>query len=70
MAKKCIYCGREVDSNCVIDFCEICGKKVWGEKMFRAIIQNMEQARNNGDLCHMNNPNEPVKIKKEQTEIY
>ena len=52
MVKKCIYCGAEVCDSSVIDFCEKCGKSVWGEKMFNAIVQNMEQARDNGDLCH------------------
>ena len=50
--KKCIYCGSEIPDECVVDFCETCGKKVWGERMFNAIVQNMENARNNGDLCH------------------
>jgi len=49
--KKCIYCGSEVAQDSVIDFCERCGKKVWGKKMFDAIVQNMEDARENGDLC-------------------
>lgn len=50
--KKCIYCKLEISDESVIDFCEKCGKNVWGEKMFRAIIQNMEDARKRGDLCH------------------
>ena len=54
MSKKCIYCGREIVDDCVVDFCEICGKKVWGEKMFDAIVQNMENARENEDLCSSN----------------
>ena len=48
--KKCIYCRREIEESSVIDFCEICGKGVWGEKMFRAIVKNMEEARDKGDL--------------------
>lgn len=52
MVKKCIYCGEEISSESVIDFCERCGKSVWGEKMFRAIVQNMEEARDKGDLCN------------------
>ncbi len=48
--KKCVYCGVEVAEESVIDFCEGCGKGVWGEKMFRAIVQNMEDARDKGDL--------------------
>ena len=54
MTKKCIYCASEVPDESVIDFCERCGKGVWGEKMFNAIVQNMEEARDNNDLCHDN----------------
>ena len=54
MVKKCIYCGAEVSDESVIDFCEKCGKRVWGEKMFNAIVQNMQEARDKGDLCHDN----------------
>lgn len=50
MLKKCIYCGRTIPKESVIDFCEICGIGVWGEKMFRAIVQNMEDAKERGDL--------------------
>lgn len=50
--KKCIYCGCEIPEESVIDFCSKCGKGVWGEKMFNAILKNMEDARTNGDLCH------------------
>jgi len=59
MSKKCIYCGSEVSEESVIDFCERCGKGVWGEKMFNAIVQNMEEARERGDLC---NPGELTDI--------
>lgn len=50
MSKKCIYCQAEISSDSVIDFCEKCGKGVWGERMFNAIVQNMEEAREKGDL--------------------
>ena len=53
MVKKCIYCEKEISDDNVVDFCENCGKGVWGEKMFNAIIQNMEEAREKEDLCHM-----------------
>ncbi len=56
MYKKCIYCGAEIPEECVVDFCSRCGKSVWGEKMFDAIIQNMEEARRKGDLVPTNFP--------------
>jgi len=54
MTKKCIYCGQEICSRSLIDFCERCGKGVWGEKMFNAIVKNMEEANDRGDLCSTN----------------
>jgi len=54
MSKKCLYCGKELNSDSVIDFCEKCGVGVWGQKMFDTIVQNMENARERGDLCHSN----------------
>jgi hypothetical protein len=50
MSKKCIYCKAEIPSESVVDFCEKCGKGVWGEKMFDVIIKNMEEAREKDDL--------------------
>lgn len=50
MAKKCIYCKTQIEDSSVVDVCRRCGIGVWGEKMFNAIIQNMEGARDAGDL--------------------
>ena len=54
MSKKCIYCSERISEESVIDFCEKCGKNVWGEKMFNAIVKNMEEAREKDDLCSTN----------------
>ena len=50
MAKHCIYCKSSIDDNTVVDVCRRCGVGVWGEKMFQAIIDNMEGHRDSGDL--------------------
>lgn len=50
MAKKCIYCKSEISNDSVIDFCERCGVGVWGEKMFRAIVESMQASQTRGDL--------------------
>jgi len=48
--KQCIYCKSDISDESVIDFCERCGKGVFGEKMFNAIVQNMQEANKRGDL--------------------
>ncbi len=50
MVKHCIYCKCEIDQNSVVDVCIRCGRAVWGDKMFKAIIDNMEGARDSGSL--------------------
>ena len=48
--KKCVYCGKEVSEESVIDVCGTCGVSVWGDKMFQAILENMTDARDRGTL--------------------
>ncbi len=48
--KKCIYCKCNLDDDSIVDFCERCGKGAFGEKMFNAIMQNMNEAHQRGDL--------------------
>ncbi len=50
MVKKCLYCGKELHESFVVDFCERCGKSVFGEKMFNTIIKNWKLAKERGDL--------------------
>lgn len=58
--KKCIYCSAEIPEESVIDFCEKCGTGVWGSKMFKAIVQNMENARERGDLRNASSFSDPI----------
>ena len=48
--KKCIYCKSEIDDTSVIDFCERCGRGAFGDNLFTAIVQNMKEAKQRGDL--------------------
>lgn len=50
MGKNCIYCKSFLSDDCVIDVCDVCGRQVWGDKMFSAIKTNMENAREEGSL--------------------
>jgi len=52
--KKCIYCKKELSDDSVIDFCEKCGVGVWGHKMYKTILENMQQAEKRGDLAQGN----------------
>lgn len=54
MVRKCIYCGVGVSEDSVIDFCVKCGVGVWGEKMFKTILKNMEDASAKDDLVSTN----------------
>jgi len=50
MVKRCIYCNYELEEDSVIDICETCMYKVWGEKMAGAIVDNMKREKANGNL--------------------
>lgn len=50
MVKKCIYCKCEIREDSIIDFCTRCGYSAFGERMFKTIVDNMENAQKRGDL--------------------
>lgn len=47
---KCVYCKCEINDDRAVDVCDKCGMKVWGERCFNAIKQNMTNAKEKGDL--------------------
>lgn len=50
MGKKCIYCKCDITDDRQLDVCNRCGLEVWGDKMFKAIIQNMGEAGKKNNL--------------------
>ncbi|NCO11570.1 hypothetical protein GW924_03125 [Candidatus Pacearchaeota archaeon] len=50
MAKRCVYCSKEISQESVVDVCDRCGLGVWGDRMFNAIKQNMQGMKDKGNL--------------------
>jgi hypothetical protein len=48
--KKCVYCKGEVPAERAMDVCNSCGRKVWGEKMFQAILDSTNSEMEKGNL--------------------
>lgn len=47
---KCIYCKTALPDDSVLDVCRRCGIGVWGENMYNAILKNMGDAKESGNL--------------------
>ena len=47
---KCVYCNCEIHDERAVDVCDKCGVGVWGPRMFKAIMENMGNAKEKGDL--------------------
>lgn len=50
MPKKCVYCKGDVVSDRAMDVCDRCGVRVWGQKMFQAIIENTNREKEKGNM--------------------
>jgi hypothetical protein len=48
--KKCIYCSTQLSEESLIDFCDNCGRRVFGDNLYEAILDNMKAANKRGDL--------------------
>lgn len=47
---KCFYCKVDIGEGSVVGMCYKCMYQIWGEKMSRAIISNMEKEKDKGNL--------------------
>lgn len=50
MSSKCVYCCSEVPLERTMQICDRCGIKVWGEKMFKAILSSTECEKEKGNM--------------------
>jgi hypothetical protein len=47
---KCLYCQTDVSNESPVGVCKRCGVKVWGDKMFNAILDGMNKEKEKGNM--------------------
>lgn len=64
MTGKCVYCKGDVPAGRAMEVCNNCGRRVWGEKMFQAILDstNSEMEKGNLDLGRVSETGSPGSI--------
>lgn len=48
--KRCVYCKGDVPEDRAMDVCDRCGRGVWGEKMFKTILENTNSEKAKGNM--------------------
>lgn len=48
--KRCVYCKGDVPEERAMDVCDRCGRRVWGDKMFQAILDSTNTEKEKGNL--------------------
>jgi len=47
---KCVYCRNDVPHERTMQICDNCGCKVWGHKMFSAILKGTDCEKEKGNM--------------------
>ena len=50
MVSKCVYCKESVPEDRIMEICDKCGCKIWGPKMFQAIIEGTNTEKRKGNM--------------------
>ncbi len=61
MVKKCGFCKGIIADERAFEVCDNCGLGIWGDRMFKAIRGNMENAKVKGDLFQGSINNDALK---------
>lgn len=46
----CVYCKSEISHERTMQICDRCGCKVWGAKMFEAILRGTDDEKTKGNM--------------------
>lgn len=69
MSAKCVYCCSEISTDRTMQICDRCGIKVWGEKMFKAILSSTETEKEKGNMELGRVSEAPINLSSENSKI-